>query len=118
MADDGTIRFHGRIRFWDPPRGSGMAVVDVPDELVATLGGRKQYRVAGTLGGHRSAGAGCSLSDALVPVDAFLTPARRGSSAWIACRPRSAGRVCVPVDCSTDRHLPSTAPASASGVST
>jgi hypothetical protein len=34
--------------------------VDVPADLVERLGGRKQYRVAGTLGGRHSRAAGCS----------------------------------------------------------
>jgi hypothetical protein len=58
MADDGTIRFRGRIRFWDPAKGAGLAVVDVPDDLVPALGGRKQYRVTGTLGGAPFSGSG------------------------------------------------------------
>jgi hypothetical protein len=58
MADTGSIRFRGRIRYWDPAKGSGLAVVDVPHDLVATLGGRKQYRVAGTLGGAPFGGSG------------------------------------------------------------
>jgi hypothetical protein len=35
MANDGTIHFRSRIRFWDPAKGGGLAVVDVPAELVA-----------------------------------------------------------------------------------
>ena len=58
MTDTGSIRFRGRIRFWDPAKGSGLAVVDVPDDLVAALGGRKQVRVTGTLGGAPFAGSG------------------------------------------------------------
>jgi hypothetical protein len=45
------IRFSGRIRYWNPERGSGLAVVDVPAEHVETLGGLKQQRVRGTIGG-------------------------------------------------------------------
>jgi hypothetical protein len=45
------IAFRGRIRHWrqDPP--GGLAVVDVPADLVAPLGGRRQYRARGTLNG-------------------------------------------------------------------
>jgi hypothetical protein len=43
--------FRGRIRRWDESSGRGLAVVDIPAEIVATLGGRRQYRVAGSLGG-------------------------------------------------------------------
>jgi hypothetical protein len=52
------VEFRGRIRYWDQAAGKGLAVVDVPDELVATLGGRKQYRVTGTLGGAPFSGSG------------------------------------------------------------
>jgi uncharacterized protein DUF1905 len=58
MANDGTIHFRSRIRFWDPAKGGGLAVVDVPAELVEPLGGRKQYRVTGTLGGAPFSGSG------------------------------------------------------------
>jgi hypothetical protein len=58
MGED--IRFRGRVRFWDEAAGKGLAVVDVPAELVERLGGRKQYRVAGTVNGAAYAGAGCS----------------------------------------------------------
>ena len=58
MSDDGQIRFRGRIRWWDETKGAGLAVVDVPGDLVAGLGGRKQYRVAGTLAGAPFSGSG------------------------------------------------------------
>jgi len=58
MGGGGTVTFTGRIRFWDPAAGAGLAVVDVPDDLVGPLGGRKQYRVAGTLGGAPFSGSG------------------------------------------------------------
>lgn len=47
----GTVTFRGRVRTWrtDPP--GGLAVIDVPDALVAGLGGRRQYRVRGTIDG-------------------------------------------------------------------
>jgi hypothetical protein len=43
------IRFRGRIRHWreDPP--GGLAVIDVLADLVATLGGRRQWKVSGTV---------------------------------------------------------------------
>lgn len=46
-----AVSFRGTVRHWrsDPP--GGLAVVDVPDDLVATLGGRRQMRVTGTLNG-------------------------------------------------------------------
>jgi Domain of unknown function (DUF1905) len=44
------LRFSGRIRYWNPGRASGLAVVDVPEPGVAALGGLKQQRVHGTIG--------------------------------------------------------------------
>ena len=52
------IVFRGRVRYWDEAAGKGLAVIDVPGELVETLGGRKQYRVTGTLNGAPYAGSG------------------------------------------------------------
>jgi Domain of unknown function (DUF1905) len=43
--------FKGKVRRWSEDKPGGLAVVDVPAELVAKLGGRKQMRVAGTLDG-------------------------------------------------------------------
>lgn len=45
------IRFTGQIRHWDPEKQSGLAVMDVPTSDIATLGGLKQQRVRGTIGG-------------------------------------------------------------------
>ena len=45
------IRFAGQIRHWNPERSSGLAVVDVPAAHVQALGGLRQQRVRGTLGG-------------------------------------------------------------------
>lgn len=56
MGDE--VRFRGRVRYWDDAAGKGLAVVDVPAELVAPLGGRKQYRVGGTLNGVPYTGSG------------------------------------------------------------
>jgi Domain of unknown function (DUF1905) len=52
------VEFRGRVRYWDQAAGKGLAVVDVPDDLVTTLGGRTQYRVTGTLGGAPDTGSG------------------------------------------------------------
>jgi hypothetical protein len=51
------VRFKGTIRHWkqDPP--GGLAVIDVPDGHVPALGGRKQYRVEGTINGSPFAGS-------------------------------------------------------------
>jgi hypothetical protein len=57
-----TVSFRGRVRYWDEAKGSGLAVIDVPDDLVEPLGGRKQYRVSGTLNGAPYAGSGMLVS--------------------------------------------------------
>jgi uncharacterized protein DUF1905 len=51
------IAFRGRVRHWreDPP--GGLAVVDIPVDLVGPLGGRRQYRVRGTLDGKPFTGS-------------------------------------------------------------
>lgn len=43
------IEFRGRIRHWkeDPP--GGLAVIDIPADLVEALGGRRQWKVEGTV---------------------------------------------------------------------
>ena len=45
-----TQRFSGRIRFWNPEKASGLALVDIPPEHVEPIGGLKQVRVHGTIG--------------------------------------------------------------------
>ena len=45
------IRFASRVRYWNPEKRSGLAVADVPAEHVQALGGLRQQRVRGTLGG-------------------------------------------------------------------
>lgn len=45
------IRFAGQIRFWNAQKASGLAVADIPAPHVPALGGLKQQRVRGTLGG-------------------------------------------------------------------
>jgi hypothetical protein len=44
-----AIVFSGPVRRWREDKPGGLAVVDVPAELVADLGGRRQMRVTGTL---------------------------------------------------------------------
>jgi hypothetical protein len=46
-----TVEFRGTVRQWRDDKPGGLAVVDVPAEFVAELGGRKQRRVTGTLNG-------------------------------------------------------------------
>ena len=46
-----VIRFSGTIRYWDPAKGGGLAVIDIPAEHVPALGGLKQQRTRGSLAG-------------------------------------------------------------------
>lgn len=46
-----AIRFAARVRYWSPDKASGLAVCDIPVEYVAALGGLKQQRVRGRIGG-------------------------------------------------------------------
>ena len=46
-----TVRFIGQIRHWNPEKGSGLAVADIPREHIGALGGLKQQRVRGRLAG-------------------------------------------------------------------
>jgi len=43
--------FRGRVRQWSDDKPGGLSVIDIPAELVAELGGRRQMRMAGTLNG-------------------------------------------------------------------
>ena len=45
------IQFTARIRYWDPAKSAGLAVVDIPAEHIPTLGGLKQQRARGSLAG-------------------------------------------------------------------
>jgi hypothetical protein len=45
------VDFSGRVRRWREDKPGGLAVVDVPENLVADLGGRRQMRVSGNLNG-------------------------------------------------------------------
>jgi hypothetical protein len=44
--------FQGRIRFFRPETSSGLAVVDVPTEVAAELGGLRQMRVRAIVNGQ------------------------------------------------------------------
>ena len=46
-----AVTFRARVRRWDETRPGGLAVVDVPADLVPRLGGRRQYRVEGSVNG-------------------------------------------------------------------
>jgi hypothetical protein len=43
------VTFSGRVRRWNENKPGGLAVVDVPSDLVADFGGRRQMRVNGSL---------------------------------------------------------------------
>jgi hypothetical protein len=45
------LRFRTSIRYWNPEKQSGLAVADIPAEHIASIGGLKQQRVRGTIGG-------------------------------------------------------------------
>jgi hypothetical protein len=51
------VVFRSRVRRWDEDKPGGLAVVDVPEGLVAQLGGRRQMRVTGTLAGAAFTGS-------------------------------------------------------------
>jgi hypothetical protein len=45
------VVFRGRVRRWRDDKPGGLAVIDIPLELVSELGGRRQMRMAGSLNG-------------------------------------------------------------------
>jgi len=45
------VVFRGRIRRWREDKPGGLAVIDIPVELVPDLGGRRQMRMAAALNG-------------------------------------------------------------------
>jgi len=51
------VRFRGRIRRWRQDKPGGLAVIDIPPDLVTELGGRRQMRAAGSLNGVPFAGS-------------------------------------------------------------
>ena len=44
-------RFRGTIRYFRPELAAGLAVVDIPKDVTAVLGGLKQMRVSGVVNG-------------------------------------------------------------------
>jgi hypothetical protein len=44
-------QFRGVVRYFRPERAVGLAVIDIPADMAAALGGLKQMRVRGTLNG-------------------------------------------------------------------
>lgn len=92
----GKVMFRGRVRRWDETKPGGLSVIDIPAEHVPELGGRRQYRVEGTMNGAPFGGstmlvagggfavgasqaslkaAGAGVGD---EVDLVLAPAARG----------------------------------------
>ena len=47
----GRQAFRGTVRYFRPEQKAGLAVVDLPTDVTAELGGLKQMRVKGTLNG-------------------------------------------------------------------
>ncbi|HEV2474909.1 MAG TPA: DUF1905 domain-containing protein [Candidatus Dormibacteraeota bacterium] len=45
----GRQRFRGQVRYFRPEKASGLAVIDIPASITATLGGLKQMKVRGSL---------------------------------------------------------------------
>ena len=54
---DESIEFRGTVRRWREEAPGGLAVVDLPADLVAQLGGRRHYRTVGTLDGRSFTGS-------------------------------------------------------------
>jgi hypothetical protein len=45
------IRFVAKIRYWDPAKSGGLAVMDILVEHIQALGGLRQQRARGSLSG-------------------------------------------------------------------
>jgi hypothetical protein len=52
-----SVTFSGRVRQWRDDKPGGLAVVDIPEHLVADLGGRRQMHMVGTLNGAAFTGS-------------------------------------------------------------
>lgn len=74
------VRFTATIRHWDPVKGVGLAVIDIPDEVVMALGGRHQRRVTGSLNGAPFQG-----STMLVKGGGFAVGASKATLASAGC---------------------------------
>jgi hypothetical protein len=66
--------FQGRVRRWRDDKPGGLAVIDVPLDLVDELGGRRQMRMAGSLDGVPFSG-----STMLVPGGGFCVGVSRAA---------------------------------------
>jgi hypothetical protein len=63
MSQGGGVAFRGGVRLWDEASGRGLAVIDVPSELGGALGGRRHYRVTGTIAGAPFTGSGMLVAE-------------------------------------------------------
>src|SRR5689334_2489516 len=52
-----AAEFVATLRRWREDKPGGLTVVDVPADLVAALGGRRQRRITGTINGAAFAGS-------------------------------------------------------------
>jgi hypothetical protein len=52
-----AVTFRGRIRQWRDDKPGGLAVVDIPGDLIGDLGGRRQMRVTGSVNGADFSGS-------------------------------------------------------------
>ena len=57
------VLFRGRIRRWREDKPGGVAVIDIPLDLVTELGGRRQMRMEGSLNGVRFTGSTMLVAD-------------------------------------------------------
>lgn len=51
MGQMEPIQFQSTLRYWKPEQNGGLAVLDIPAAHIPALGGLKQQRVTGVLGG-------------------------------------------------------------------
>ncbi len=45
------MKFQSKVRYWRPELKKGLAVAEIPNELIKPLGGLKQMKVKGTING-------------------------------------------------------------------
>ena len=76
-----AVTFTGQVRQWRDDKPGGLAVVDVPAELVAELGGRRQMRVTGTLNGVPFTGSTMLVAGGGFCVGVSRAALRAGSAA-------------------------------------
>jgi len=79
-----AVTFEGTVRRWREDKPGGLAVVDVPGDLVGELGGRRQMRVTGTLNGFAYTGSTMLVAGGGLCVG-ICRPKRSGSPACSTC---------------------------------